>query len=439
MRKEWNLIQESRLGGNKVLHILVEDGSNIIKRSWGLEGKKQQDMEKEVQGKNIGKANETSPHEQACIEAEAIVTRKIKEGYRAVGDTEAQAESKVFQFYPLPENFAPSKPINNAPGDVTITDGGKGYFAERKYNGVNLLMVTDLEGNKCTYTRGIKEITDIVADIIPIQNINSIPTKPGSIVSYEFVYFDKNGLEVPKMLRGIVNERTTREKAAQRFDDLRAAGGAFTTIVFDILFWDGKDITGLDYDQRRGIMYDAYFSSHPEFQPICTYVLSPEVISFAIENGWEGFILRKLRGKESHVEYTMNGKPYRKGAWKFKFEWTEDYFIYEAKTGDSGRLKGKLAQFHLGKYDGAGKVIDCGWAGPGNIPTDELDDLAKLLEVDQDDMIARQAYPTTYLTVEVKYQSKQVDSNALEFPVIREIRLDKPPRNCLIDDIAEVA
>jgi len=434
MKYEIHLKQQSRKGGNKVLLIRVDDGSNVIYREWGLEGKKMQTSTKEVQGKNIGKSNETSPHEQAVIEAKAITTRKIKEGYRNAEDAEAQEESREFQFDPLPENFCPSKPINDPPKGVSFAGGYEGYFAERKNNGVNLLQVTDLQGAKHTYTRGIKDITHLVDGIPEIRAFNQIETKPGSIISYEFVYYNALSQEVPKDMRGIVNERTSAEKAKARYQKLVDGGGRFKVIVFDCLFWNNHDVTGWDYQKRRFILDKVFFEQHPELKSHSVSQLTPDIIQKAADVGWEGWILRKLTGPESTIEYTMNGKPYRRGAWKFKYEYTDDYIIWEAALGDAGRLKGKLAKFHLGKYDDDGTLISCGWAGPGNIPTEELDDLATKLGVDTTKMLPGNVVMTEVITVEVKFQSKQPGSNALEFPVIRELRPDKEPKECLLED-----
>jgi DNA ligase-1 len=69
--KEWN-ISVLRMG----------DGSCHIETKHGFEdGKKQLDQRFIGEGKNIGKANETSPYEQACSEAKSAHSRKQDDGY----------------------------------------------------------------------------------------------------------------------------------------------------------------------------------------------------------------------------------------------------------------------------------------------------------------------------------------------------------------------
>ena len=58
------------------------DGTCYIETKHGYEdGKKQLDQRFVGEGKNIGRANETSPYEQACLEAKSAHSRKKDDGY----------------------------------------------------------------------------------------------------------------------------------------------------------------------------------------------------------------------------------------------------------------------------------------------------------------------------------------------------------------------
>lgn len=59
----------------------ISTDDNIIITKWGALNGKIQESRKDVKGKNIGKINETSPSEQAILEAKSIIKRKIDEGY----------------------------------------------------------------------------------------------------------------------------------------------------------------------------------------------------------------------------------------------------------------------------------------------------------------------------------------------------------------------
>lgn len=83
---------------------VINDVVPIIQSSAGLvDGKKQVDKVEVEDGKNIGRANETTPWAQACFEAESKWKKKLDKGYTEeeldeVGKGEGQNEGK----YPLP-------------------------------------------------------------------------------------------------------------------------------------------------------------------------------------------------------------------------------------------------------------------------------------------------------------------------------------------------
>jgi DNA ligase-1 len=66
----------------KISVIKTENGTCSIETEHGyLNGKKQYDRRLVSKGKNIGRANETTPYEQACLEAKSAHTRKKDDGY----------------------------------------------------------------------------------------------------------------------------------------------------------------------------------------------------------------------------------------------------------------------------------------------------------------------------------------------------------------------
>lgn len=437
MDNKIELIQTARTGKKKIMTIWTE--KSLLKRSYGMEGGKLQYSEKEIEGKNLGKSNETTAKEQALVEMKALVLKKTKEGYQVKGEESADQK---FTLKNLPSSFSPSKPINQPPAGVTFDGGYEDYYAERKYNGVNLWIVNDEEGTTSIYTRGAKNITHIIQEIPPIKEFidkTDMPVK--SFLSIEFIYsIAEKGIikEVPKHLKGIINDRTTKEKAHARYDKLFIEG-MFEIKCFDVLFWNGIDVTDKPYESRYKILFENVWDCG-NYKPNGTFQnggLNSSNIAYALKSGWEGFILRDKFSSKSTIEYTLNGKPYRRGAYKFKFEYEDDYVVTSVEYGRSGRLKGLPAKFELSKFDDKGELVVCTMAGPGNISTEQMEAFTEALQIDEKGDPGEVHIPL-WTVVAVKFQSKQHESNALEFPVILDWRIDKPIAECLLSDIPKL-
>jgi len=427
------LEQQAKTGKTKVLEIWTDN--NIIHRRWGLQGHKFQTAERVCEGKNIGKANEVTPEMQAELEAQRIIVKKIREGYFDQGGEQSKVVTNNF-FNSLPTNLAFSKPITDPPAD--LEEVMEDYCAERKNNGVNLLRVVDDSGVNHTYSRGIREITTVTKDITPIQEFNNGVELPNrTIVSYEFIHYNRDDRETPKDLRGILNDKTSPEKSLARYSKLIREGSTFAIKVFDILFLNGVDVSNEEYYVRRGFLEEYVFdySVDDEYKSPYAKVVTPHIIQTAKDFDWEGLILRKLRGPLSTVEYTMNGKPSRKGAWKLVFTKTSDFFITEIRIGTSGRLKGLPAKFHLYQYNTEKEIIDCGWAGPGKVKTEDLIELQNEWGLSEAEPGKVHSIPAALTPiVEIVFRNRQLDTDSLEFPVIQRFRNDKPVKECLMED-----
>ena len=413
-------------GKIKILKIWTED--NKLCREFGYEdGKKQKPTPKACQPKNVGKANATTGAEQAILELEALVIRKVSEGYRLDHAFEVYGEIESRQVrYPLPESFTPSKPINSPPGDVKTNK----YCAQRKWNGVNILALTDETSGLHFYTRRIKEITNIVENIPELQALNRLELPPDTLISLEFIYINENNIESPKDLRGVVSEKTTSQNATARYKSLP---GLFLVKVFDILMYKGNLVTDMDFIDRYELLRELVYRHNTDLQPVLTKDFNYTYHTDLAKNlKWEGYILRKLTGPASHIKFTFNGKASRAGAWKLKFFKEDDFFIYETQLGDSGRLAGLPSKFHLGKYDEDGNTVDCGWCGTGKLMTEELQPLSINLGLSHLNHIPKTPITTTRVVAEIKYSSEQLETNSLEHPVFMRVRHDKLDSECLI-------
>lgn len=106
------LYQKSNAGALQQWSIEVEEKlfTGVIVTTWGQVGGKLQETRDAVNtGKNLGKANATTPYEQACLEAAAAWTKQLKKGYvQTVAEAEAGAVDAVIEGGIAPM-LAPSK------------------------------------------------------------------------------------------------------------------------------------------------------------------------------------------------------------------------------------------------------------------------------------------------------------------------------------------
>ena len=400
MKMKKRLEALSQTGKVKFIEVEV-DGPYLITR-WGYVDGKVQETKELCQPKNVGKTNETTAEEQAVFQFERKIKKKIEEGY---SEGSIKVDNKP-DFDSLQKYFAPCKPISKPPDDCLSGN----YLADRKYNGVNIIFTRGQDTH--VYTRRIDEITNNIQEIPEIKKVlDNIP--PNTILLSELVYINNDGIEEPEMLRGLINKSRTKEMVLQHYHDI-IKRGELIPVIFDILFWKGKDMSGVPFLKRRGILRSIDAFTVPKI-----YKFNDKLIEFARRRNWEGFILRKENGL---LKFTMNGKPARFGSWKWKFEYTDDFIVLDATHG-KGKHANHFARFLLGQFNNDGDIVEMGWCGPGKLSNEELDELYKSRHLNGRYRVK------PYLVVEVLFRAR-TKYGKLEFPVLQRIRDDKRPEEC---------
>ena len=159
------------------------------------------------------------------------------------------------------------------------------------------------------------------------------------------------------------------------------------------------------------------------------------MVDTAKENRWEGFILRR---PEDKITFTMNGKPKRKGSYKFKFIETTDCIVTKVSNG-SGKHEKRFARFRLAQYEKSPffdepVLVDCGWAGGGRLGEENMDLLTAELAEKGYNLEKTDLKEEDWFVVELEYQSRQERNSkgqlCFEFPIIIRTRNDKPLKEC---------
>lgn len=406
--------------------MVIEVKENQIITEWWTskedeDGKKQITKET-VYGKNKGRSNETSDEEQALLEFERKVKKKKEEGY-VENKEDAIIGEEIVVSSTLTQSFAPCKPISKIKEKDDAYDGT--WLAERKYNG-SCILLHNTGKKRIGYTRRIKPITEILSIVDEIKtNLDKLPDE--SLVIGELVAFDSNGQEDPKVLKAVTTETTTEAKAKSKYDSLLSEGYTFRYNVFDVIFWYGEDVTDRTFLERLEI---TKFFGEREIE-----TFTREMSEKAKQLDWEGFILRQA---EDSITFTMNGKPKRKGSYKFKFIETTDCIVARVCPG-SGKHEVRFARFRLYQYENSPffeepVLVDCGWAGGGRLGEENMDKVtAELLEKGYK-LEDTELNEKDWFAVELEYQSRQERNDkgqlCFEFPIIIRTREDKPLKEC---------
>ena len=410
----------------RLKHMVIEVKENQIITEWWTskedeDGKKQITKET-VYGKNKGRSNETSDEEQALLEFERKVKKKKEEGY-VENKEDAIIGEEIVVSSTLTQSFAPCKPISKIKEKDDAYDGT--WLAERKYNG-SCILLHNTGKKRIGYTRRIKPITEILSIVDEIKtNLDKLPDE--SLVIGELVAFDSNGQEDPKVLKAVTTETTTEAKAKSKYVSLLSEGYTFKYNVFDVIFWYGEDVTDRTFLERLEI---TKFFGEREIE-----TFTREMAEKAKQSDWEGFILRQA---EDSITFTMNGKPKRKGSFKFKFIETTDCIVARVCPG-SGKHEVRFARFRLYQYENSPffeepVLVDCGWAGGGRLGEENMDKVtAELLEKGYK-LEDTELNEKDWFAVELEYQSRQERNDkgqlCFEFPIIIRTREDKPLKEC---------
>ncbi len=410
----------------RLKHMVIEVKENQIITEWWTskedeDGKKQITKET-VYGKNKGRSNETSDEEQAILEFERKVKKKKEEGYVENKEDAIIGEEIVVSSI-LTQSFAPCKPVSKIKEKDDAFDGT--WLAERKYNG-SCILLHNTGNERVGYTRRIKPITEILSVVNELRlALDQLPDE--SLIIGELVAFDSNGQEDPKVLKAVTTETTTVSKAKSKYDSLISEGYTFRYNIFDVIFWHGEDVTDRNFLERLEIT--------KSFATREIETFTKELANKAKKAEWEGFILRQ---PEDSITFTMNGKPKRKGSYKFKFIETTDCIVSRVCPG-SGKHEVRFARFRLNQYENSPffdepVLVDCGWAGGGRLGEENMDKITSELMEKGYKLEDTELEEKDWFAVELEYQSRQERNDkgqlCFEFPIIIRTREDKPLNEC---------
>ena len=144
--QEQTFYQKNQNGRIKQWSIKVEDfGINVgadIVIVHGLQGGKMQEVRTSIiEGKNIGKINETTYYEQACLDAQTEINKQVKKGYvDDINNVKESEERETLKAPMKPHKYHPTGKTNSSFTLEQLKIKNKPIYIQRKLDGFRYII-----------------------------------------------------------------------------------------------------------------------------------------------------------------------------------------------------------------------------------------------------------------------------------------------------------
>jgi bifunctional non-homologous end joining protein LigD len=315
-----------------------------------------------------------------------------------------------------PPRFAPML----AEGGHKAFDDDRWWF-EPKLDGIRCLAELST-GETILRTRTGR---DASAQYPELHMIHELVDQVNAVIDGEIVAVDaegKNSFEVLQQRMNLANPREI-QRARSRIP--------VSIVVFDLLWLDGHDLTGLALEQRRELLTDVV--EEDDRVHITTHVVGDGTVMFeaAKAQQLEGVVAKRIGSTY------LPGR--RTDAWrKIKATQTQDCVILGFTAGQGGR-NDTFGALLVGAYDD-GALRWVGQVGSGFTGALLDNVLAQLREIVRDTPPVdelRSAKGATFvelkLVCEVEYLEMTKSTGKMRAPVFKHMRPDKLPEDCVLE------
>lgn len=425
MKKEITLYQKNKLDKIQQWKTwVIERGASGYPEKYvefGLiDGKKQTTFDIIKSGVNIGKSNETTAYEQACLEMEREATKQREDGYKD-SIKEALEEQNINFNEPLPKELCFYKPKNSIEQDkINKLEKAKRLVCTVKRDGMcHIIRKTKRFGVEI-YSRRM----DIVTQKYP-HLVSFFEKLPDNTILLGEMILNNNGKDNFNGVSQIC--RSDPEEAIKRQKEL----GLINYYIFDLAFYCGQNcLTSITYDKRLNKINDIkenLFGSNKYIMPVEVIEKSHEnAMKEVKERNLEGLVLWDVGGLIKDGEaFTFNGKSYRPNVtFKSKPLFESDFIAkYDPENNigeisNSGKNKGKMKNVFLYQLDENGNEVFISKCGGG------------FDEKTRDKYSNKKLYP---LVFQIEFSEIMPKTGSLRFPVFIRERQDKKACECDLD------
>jgi len=390
-----------------------------------IDGKKQQTHDVIDKGVNEGKANSTSPLEQAVLMMRRRIKKQHEKGY--VGDIDQLSGVKFDPLEALPKNLCFYKPKNSITSKkLKELEQSGDYIYTVKRDGMMHIVSNNINGIQI-YSRRMDLVTDSYPHLTDPMGILPV----GTVLLGEMVFIKNDGTDDFNLVSRIC--RSDADKAKQRQEEF----GKLTFYIFDIAAFNGKELlTSRSYIERRIIIESLVEEINSP------HIVMSERIDKRHVDAMREVRRRKLEGlvifdavatMDVAKAYTFTGKAERPNVlWKSKPKYEDDFIVrFDPENGigeyGSGKNHGKLKSVYCYQLDENGQEIFLAKCGGGLTDEERSYYTDSLL------------FPMVW---RVEYDSIQPGTGSLRFPVFAGDRTqngDKDLHECIMSDAIKIA
>lgn len=408
------LYQKKRTG--KIWRWAIRTEGDAVITEYGYVDGATQTTSEIAEAMNVGKANEISPVDQAKLIAERHVKDKLDNGYcRTIAEAEASNLGEAIDFANLPTSFCPAKPISSIEPYKLLELYKEGRaIVHRKFDGMCHFVVSH-EGGISVLSRGKLEHKEQHVPQI-VETLKYLPH--GTILNGEICLhpIERDNF---KFVSSVL-----RTKDPARAIELQQDNATLHYIIFDVLYWGGKDISSLPYSKRMQHINDWLSSnSHRLYGSLGVATDLLETYSFnqlfgqdsiVRDHNWEGLV---VWDRLDTTEIRFDGKEARKNCYKWKMVHTEDVWATAPRVG-KGKNGFRLGMVEGWQYTSDGEFVFVGDVGGGFSDAEREEFWAKKDKI----------FPCV---IEVETPERLV-TNKLRFPVFVRLRPDKTQKECIM-------
>ncbi|HEU4527827.1 MAG TPA: non-homologous end-joining DNA ligase [Actinomycetota bacterium] len=317
---------------------------------------------------------------------------------------------------PSPPSFAPML----AEGGWKAFDDDRWWF-EPKFDGIRSTTYMTTDATRLVTRRG----RDVSAQYPELRMVHELVNQVNAVIDAEIMAFDEDGrnsFEALQQRMNLANEREIK-RAAQKVP--------VAMVAFDLLWLDGRDVTGLSLEERRELL--AQVVEEDERLQLITHVqgsgtaFAKTATSLELEG-----VVAKRRGSRY-----LPGR--RSPDWrKIKLTNTQDCVVLGWTPGQGGRA-GSFGALLVGAYDD-GELRWVGQVGTGFTGA-MLDRLMGSLEplvrptpaVPELKGVKGATFVEPTLVCEVEYLEITKSTRKMRAPSFKGLRDDKAPEDCVLE------